>query len=200
MQTKDVQDNGQDNNAADEPKTNQSSSTEDVQGLKERLEKLEGLYTAAVEDSKRHQSKYRKLRDEREAEEAARLEGQQKYKELADNYKAKADEQAKALLKRTLDLEVAKYATDANDVDLVIKALPVDLVEVDQDTMSVSGVKDAIDKLRQDKAFLFKSKDAPGMVNSRPRTNKPQEKSLSDLSIEEKLGLLSKGFGESLKR
>jgi hypothetical protein len=58
------------------------------------------------------------------------------------------------------------------------------MISVDENTMQVSGAKEAVEYLIKEKSYLFKSNDTPRMVNNRPAigdVNKPAEVSQDDL-------------------
>ena len=101
-------------------------------------------------------------------------------------------------LKKTLDFEVARYATDANDPLDIINSLPSDLIKIDEETLTVEGVADAVNTLRESKPYLFKRGTTPETVNAKPGfvANAP-ERTLSDFNMDEKINALKDVLAES---
>lgn len=65
------------------------------------------------------------------------------------------------VIKSTLKAEVAKYAKDAHDVDMLLKVTDYkDLLKVNDD-LSVDGVADFVTKARESHAYLFGKKAMP---------------------------------------
>jgi hypothetical protein len=177
-------------NKVEEPKS-EPVTQEELQALQEKINQLEASKERILVESKDHASRYKKLRGEVENKEKARLEEQENWKELLELEKNNSFEQAERLknlqrtsLKQALNFEVARYAGSAHDINDVIAALPVDMISVDENTMQVSGAKEAVEFLVKEKSYLFKSNDTPRMVNNRPAigdVNKPAEVSQDDL-------------------
>ena len=149
-------------------------------------------------ESKSHAEKWRGYRDAASDEESRKLEDEKNWKALMEKERGEKrllSEQMETLrrktLKKTLDFEVARYASDANDVTDIINSLPSELVRIDEDTLTIEGVSDAVNSLREAKPYLFKKAQAPETLNAKPGfvANAP-EKSLDELKINDKINLL----------
>ena len=81
---------------------------------------------------------------------------------------AETKDTKKVALKSSLSLEIAKNAPDAHDVGDIISSLKKESIELDIDTLSVSGVKTAIDELRESKPYLFKKTTSVTMEDKKP--------------------------------
>ena len=163
----------------------------DVQALLKRVEQLEASKERILEESKQYKNKYRELRNNVETEQKQKLEESENWKELLDIEKNRAhtlnEELAstkKRVLKKELNFQVARYASDAFDVDDVINSLPKDMIEIDQESLSVKGVDTAVSFLKEKKPYLFNTGKKPGMASSRPVSDNGK-KDLSQLSKQE---------------
>ena len=104
----------------------------------------------------------------------------------------------KATLKKELHYQVAKHATDAFDVDDVIKSLPKDMLEVDEETLAVKGVDQAVSFVKEKKPYLFDRQVKHGMANARPDGAPPKEKSLEEKIMENPNAALTDALAEFL--
>ena len=150
-------------------------SVEQFNQLREQLEKFQSTNERLLQESKEYKSKYSSLRTEVESKQQAELVEKENWKELLEiekNNRFEIEEQAKALrktaLKKELNYSVARHASDAYDVEDVINALPTDVVSIDEENLKVVGVEDAVNKLKETKPHLFRPKDVPAMMNSKP--------------------------------
>lgn len=169
----------------------------DVAELMARLEKLESTNHRLLEESKTYKTKYQSVQKEKEETERERLEKEGKFQELLDlekNTAAKLKSEMldlkKQSLRNTLKFEVAKHATDAYSVDDVIKCLPMDMIQMDEDELTFTGVQDAIAKLKEDKFYLFKNEKQTGMVSGRPEAVKPTQKTPEEMTSAERMNVL----------
>lgn len=176
---------------------NESMNVEDV--LK-RVEMLERTNQRLLEESKGYADKYRGLRDGVEKEKKQKLEQEENWKELLDIEKNKNHElnevlmsTRKQVLQERLHTEVAKHARDAHNIDLVIKALPRDMVSIDEETLEIKGVSDAINLLKEKEFYLFDQKKNSGQPNSRPSAVNGKV-AYSELSQQEKDELFRKAL------
>jgi len=165
----------------------------DVNELVAKLEKLESTNARLLEESKTYKNRYESTQKEKEESERARLEEEGKIQELLDlekstslQLKDQLQTLKKETLRKSLNFEAAKYAGDAYDVDDIIKSLPTDVIKMDEDALTFEGVQDAVTKLRETKPYLFKSEINTGMVDGRPTSGVPQEKTYAEMSEQEK--------------
>lgn len=184
--------------------TEQATETEvTVETLQEQLkviveqnEQLRNTNDRLLAESKENKIKARTYRDEIETQEKKKLEENENWKELLDREKNEKHDLLnqvqhikKQTLAKSLSLEIAKYAGDAYDMNDIISALPEDKIETDEDRLEFTGVSEAVATLRESKPYLFKTKEIPGTVGSRPE-NKPQSKTIDQMTTEEKLKAL----------
>lgn len=149
-----------------------------VEALMERLEKVEQTNQRLLNESKTYKEKYQGLRSEVETKEKQKLEESENWKELLEmekNKKFELEQSYKDLRKKTLrekiNFEVARHAKDAHDAGDVISAIfndAKDLVHIDEENLSVSGIKEAVEFVKQRKPYYFDSKKSVGMPSSRP--------------------------------
>ncbi len=175
-------------------------------GLAERLAQLEATNKRLLEESKAYKEKYQKTRDEVAAKEKEALEKTgskdellERYKNEAFEYQQKMDKLKRKALEKELKFEVAKHATDAYKLEAVVKNLPTSLIQLDEETLSVSGVKEAIDHLRKEDSYLFKPATQPSVVTSRPSAMPLGQKPLAELSAKEKDARLKEALSQIIK-
>ena len=147
----------------------------DMDQVMERLSQLESSYNRVLDESKNWKSKYRTLRDQVEQDQTKKLEESENWKELLEIEKNKAHEMSQQLthfkketLKQKIHFEAAKYAPDAFDIDDVINNLPRDMVSIDEESLTVKGVGEAIGLIKEKKPWLFNTKKSHGMATERP--------------------------------
>ena len=176
---------------------NNSGNTED---LLKRVEMLERTNTRLLEESKGYADKYRSLRDGVEKEKKQKLEQEENWKELLDIEKNKTHDLAQSLettrkqvLMEKLHYEVAKHAKDAHNVDLVIKAIPRDMISINEEDLSIKGVDDAISFLKEKESYLFDHKKSTGQPSLRPSANSGKL-SYGEMTKEEKNDLFRKAL------
>jgi hypothetical protein len=164
---------------------------EEFNALKERVNQLSSTNARLLSESVGYKKKYTNLRDDREKQESQKLEEQENWKALLDKEKESREtleksyqELRKETLKKSLGLEVAKYARDAHDIKDIISNLDQESVTIDQENLTFDGLEKAVEDLRKKKGYLFSSK-ASKMINERPGFNKPKEKSINDMGINE---------------
>ena len=174
--------------------------------ISEQLNQLKATNARLLEESKSWKEKFQKTRDEMTSKERAELEKSGSKDELLERYKNEAFENAqkaeklkKKALEKELKFEVAKYATDAHKIDAVIKNLPVAMIQLDEETLSVSGVKEAVDHLRKEDSYLFKALAHPTTVNVRPNAMTVGPKPLSQLTAKEKDAKLKEALAQIIK-
>lgn len=169
----------------------------DVEGLIARLEKLEGSNSRLLEESKTWKSKYRNLATDVEAKEKAVLEKNENWQDLLEIEKNKRSEMEvklkdtkKSVLQKELGFKVASYAKDAHDVNDIISSLPKDLLTIDEESLVVTGVSEAVNHVRESKPWLFMKESKSGMASARPN-GQPEKKTYENSSVEEKDALFA---------
>lgn len=186
-----------------------SAENNATESVEERLAKMESYVktleksnSRLLKESKEHKDKHQSVLSEMEkkvSDEAVKKGDDKKLVELLQG-KLKVQEEklnrlASKNIEKTLKFELTKHASDAQDIELLKKALPMDMIsgsEADDD-YEITGVKEAIDKLRTDMPYLFKAKNVPAMASGKPN---PQTaggaKPLTDLPASELAALLMK--------
>ncbi|MDH3324131.1 MAG: hypothetical protein OEL89_00670 [Candidatus Peregrinibacteria bacterium] len=180
----------------------------------EMLTQLKSTNERLLDEQKKNVEKYRRVRDEnqelvqfkqeKEVLTKKQLESEENWKELLrieqeekerlakekGDYSSKAEKMAKMMIDKDLKMQVASYAPDAYDADTLLFKVKQKQIELDEENLTFKGVKEAIDDLRKDQTFLFNVKKAETMVNSIPKTSEPKQRTLDELSRQERLGLV----------
>ena len=170
-------------------KTETVDLEEYVKKLEGRISEIEGSKKELLDDLFKARSKYKGLKEEMESkqEEMTQQHGsaeeqlamwQKKYNDAVSS----ANEQKKKVLTRDLQLEVAKHASDAQNIDDVIYNVGrmKDVVQLDDESMEWRGVQDAVSRLRDEKRYLFKDPTIPGQASNRPEGQKPKNISIDN--------------------
>ena len=180
------------NNDVNENEQNIEPKEIDVNALMERVERLENTNQRLLDESKSYKQKWQGLRTEVEKENVERLTEKENWKELLEiekNRSFEMQEQLKSYKKQSLQqkiqFEVAKHANNAFDVNDVIKSLPKEMISIDEDTLEINGVKDAVEYVKANKPYFFNSKKSTGMVSNKPQVDSGK-KTYDDLSKQEK--------------
>lgn len=158
------------------------------------IDQLSSSKERILAESKDYKSKYSELRTTVEAAEKAKLEESENWKELLErekNEKFELQEKWKNLRQQTvkanLQFKAAQLAADAWNIDDVINSMPSDAIEIGED-LSVAGIENAINAVREAKPYLFKQEQAASMVSSNPG-GKPKAPDWKSLSVDEKAAL-----------
>lgn len=164
----------------------------DMDKVMARLEQMEKTNERLLEESKAWKQKYKGLNSEVEQKQRADLEKTENWKDLLEiekNQKMELKNQLvdtrKAVLQKELNFKVAKVAGDAYNVDDVISSLPRDVLAIDEENLSVSGVSEAVNYVRENKPYLFQKDNKSGMSSARPK-GESGKKTYEDLSETEK--------------
>jgi predicted nuclease with TOPRIM domain len=162
---------------------------EQFQQLQEQVNALKSKNERLMDENIQIKGKYKKARAERDEDELNQLKEGGKLPEYVDrlNNRIKALEGENKSLKTTslsnqLRVEVTKYAGDAYDVEDVVRSLPKDVMRMDEESLSFSGVQDAVSMVRELKPHLFNTRPVTGMASGRPEKEVPREKTWEDLS------------------
>jgi thiamine kinase-like enzyme len=189
-----------------EVKEQQTETKEvDVNALMARLEQLESTNQRILNESKEYKTKYRSLRENVEQKEQEQLEKSENWKELLDIEKNKSNQYAQEakqlksqMLKKHIDFEVARLAPNAFDIGDVINNLPKEMLSINEETMEVKGIEEAVNLIKEKKSYLFNVKQGTGMAQQRPVADNG-EVSFKDLDKQQQDRLfreaLAKQFG-----
>lgn len=177
---------------------------EQVSALMDRVEQLEQSKERILEESKQYKSKYQTLKNEVSDKEREQLEESGNFKALLEKEKNRAREleiQAQDLKKRTLrsnlKSEVAKYATNPIYLDDVLNNLPTDLLEMDEENLTVKNVAEAVEAVKAKKPDFFKTTAQTGMAGGRPVVDVPKETTFEDKLKDNPRGLLKEVLKQS---
>lgn len=147
----------------------------DVNALMARMEKMEQTNARLLEESKSHKNKYQGLRNEVEEKEKAALTENENWKELLEieknkrsEYESRLKDTKKTVLQKELNFRVASLAKDAYDVGDIISALPKDMISIDEENLSINGVEEALNFVREKKPYFFNTETKSGMASGRP--------------------------------
>jgi len=147
----------------------------DMDAIMARMQKLEDTNSRLLEESKTNKSKYQGLKSDVEDKEKAQLTENEQWKELLEieknnrsNVELQLKDTKKSVLQKELNFKVASLAKDAHDVNDIISALPKDLISIDEDSLSINGVDEAVNQVRESKPWLFVTETKSGMASARP--------------------------------
>ena len=180
----------------------------DVDELTAKVERLEKSYNRVLDESKSWKAKYQGVRSEVEEQQTQQMHESNDFKGLYEKTLEKANHleemiksEKKSALENTLKYEVAKTARDAEDTDLLLAAIKLkkkDLLGFDSENGVWKGVGEAVEELRVSNPGLF-VKEKPGMVNGRPQSAVPKDKTVDELIDEDANSVLNVALKELLK-
>jgi len=188
-----------DNN--DEIKEQASKKEFDYEAMIQRMEKMEATNNRLLEESKTWKSKYQGLNHDVEAKQKADLEKTENWKDLLEieknkrsEYEAQLRKTKKSVLQKELGFKVASVAKDAHDVNDIIGSLPKDLIAIDEESLTVTGVSEAVNFVRESKPWLFQKENRSGMASGRPEIGATGKKTYDEFSNEEKDAVFAKAL------
>lgn len=162
-------------NAEGEKVESKANPELELEAIMARMQKLEDTNMRLLEESKSNKGKYQGLKTEVEEKEKSQLTENEQWKELLDieknkssQYETQLKDTRKSVLQKELNFKVASLAKDAHDVNDIIGALPKDLISIDDDALTINGVDEAVNKVRENKPWLFVTETKAGMPSSRP--------------------------------
>lgn len=165
-----------------------------------RMEKMEASNSRLLEESKTWKTKYRDLNNDVESKQKADLEKTENWKDLLEieknkrsEYEMQLKETRKSVLQKELNFKVASVAGDAHDVNDIISSLPRDLISIDDESLSVDGVNEAVNYVRENKPWLFHKETKSGMTSSRPEGSTGKQ-NYDDLDSSAKDALFAKAL------
>ncbi len=161
-------------------------------------------WRSASEEAKQYRKALAEERRKREDMETQKLQEEGKHQELADKYRRERDEAldratraTDSYARKTVGAQVRAVAAEMGciDTEALVQLVDLDQVPVDDDfNVDSVSVKNMLEKERQKRSYLF-GKTAPKIHDVVPDPNpdtKPNEKSLDQLSMKEKIALLGK--------
>jgi len=191
----------------------------------ERLKELEEAAEAAKQlaaTKKRLEDENSKIKSRaQEAEgklseaEKRQLEAEGKTQELLEKERSekqellgKLNKTSENVLREKLRTAVLKHATDAHDVDMVLKVSDhQDLLKLDKEALTVDGVKDYVGKVRESHSYLFSKKSMDPGDNTPPGSGTKEEfktenekyaEALKGATTKQELAKIRKQFGKPI--
>ena len=136
-------------------KANEQRAT-DLEASKKRLEDENAKIKTRAQDAEGKLSDAEKAKLEAKGDTQALLDKERAEKvELQDKIKSSN----KTALREKLRTEVSKHAKDAHDIDMIIKVTEhKDLLKLDEEALTVEGVKEYVEKVRETHGFMFSKK------------------------------------------
>lgn len=133
----------------------------------ERAKALENSKARLEEESKKYKERAKNAEEKITQSEKEKLQAQGKLEELLaqerkekENLRNDLMNTRSAALTEKLKAEVAKYGKDAHDVDMLLKVTDhKDLLSIDEESLTVDGVKDFVEKTRETHSYLFKKSE-----------------------------------------
>jgi FtsZ-binding cell division protein ZapB len=174
--------------------------TVDVSELAKKVEQLEASNARLLDQSKTWKDRYQSLQGTVEKENEAKLTESENWKELVEiekNKRFELESKVKDLTTRSmqkdLQFKVASLAKDAYNVDDVITSISQrkDLLSIDQETGTISGVEEAYNMVRSEKPYLFNTAKVSGMDTGRPNEMTPKEKTIDEQISEDPNAILA---------
>ena len=144
-------------------------STEALAATKARLEDENSKIKKRAQEaeSKLSEAEQKKLEDEGETSKLLLLE-----RDRAAKLEEKLQGNTKMVLNEKLRTEVSKFAKDAHDVDMLLRVKEhKDLLKLNEDELSISGVEEFVTKVRETHNFLFSGKQLPDYDNKKGGDN-----------------------------
>jgi len=150
-----------------------------VQELKAQLELEKSRSQRLLDESKSYKLRASKAEttlsdmDKQQLEADGKLQ-ERLSKEIQENESLKGllNSRTEMVLSKELKAEAARFAKDAHDVDTLLKASPHrDLLQIDEDKLSVAGVEEFVKKTRETHPYLFSKSSLPDTENKKPVTN-----------------------------
>ncbi len=169
------QENDQENEQENKPEVTMEQVLERMAALEESNVQLKEVNASLYSESKARKQKLKDYKTTVESERETQLEDDKNWKDLLQIEKAKRLENEselkntrKTVLQKELNFKVASMAKDAHDVSDIIASLPKDLISIDEDNLSIAGVSEAVNHVRESKPWLFVKEAKSGMSSARP--------------------------------
>lgn len=172
-------------------------SPEELDALVAKVSQLTATNQRLLEESKTYKGKYRETKDSVDNAEREMLEKEGKLSELLELERNKAHELKGELetfkrqsMKSSLQVEVSKYAKDAHSLDDIFSTLPKEVINYNEASLQFEGVKDAVERLRQDKPYLFAANVVPSMATGKAQVTIEKPKTVDELIKEDPFAAL----------
>lgn len=150
-------------------------TNDEHQKVLDQLAQMKSTNSRLLGENKEKSESIRVIKDGIDSSAKKKLEDEGKTQELLElerNNVFKLNEQikdrSKRELQKDLEIEVARYASDAHDLKDVVAALDLKSLSIDPENGEVGEVKEAVAKVREEKSYMFKLKETPNTINTRP--------------------------------
>lgn len=128
----------------------------DLEASKKRLEDENSKIKSRAKEAEVKLSDVEKAKLEAEGNTQALLEKERAEKVSLQDRLKKSNE---TTMREKLRTEVSKYAKDAHDIDMILKVTDhKDVLKINSEELSVDGVKDYVEKVRETHGYLFSKK------------------------------------------
>lgn len=166
---------------------------EQLRSTKERLLAESNKYKtrkSEVEELREKLNSYEKRELEKKGDWEKRL---QMEREERQKLEGMLETQKNKILKSNVFNAVANMAKDAHDVnDLLAQREFANMIEVDEETLEPvkESVQSFVNALKENKKYLFKGHKIATMADTKPSIEKPQERSVKNMNMDERKTLL----------
>lgn len=154
---------------------------------------LEASKKRLEDESKKYKTRAQEAESKLSEAEKAKLSAEGRTQELLDKERAdrldleeKYKTRGRTALREKLRTEALKVASDVHDVDMLLKVADhKDLLKLDEENLTVEGVKDYVEKCRETHSYLFSKKRLDNGDNRPPAGNQEEFKSEDDKYLSE---------------
>jgi vacuolar-type H+-ATPase subunit I/STV1 len=186
-----------------------SSNVGEPQGgsedLQAEIQKLRDTNQRLLKDSKEYKSKAKFASEKLSEFEQSQLEKEGNFEKLLERSRSENNDlisEVKNLREKTIDKElrarVAELAPDAHSIDMVLAVKDHrDLLKVDQESLSVSGVDDYLEAIRENNSYLFKGKKPEATEHRRGNFDEGKLLDSSKMTREERKSAFSNQIKEN---
>ena len=166
MSSEKIEPNGSEPTANAATAPNAEATAVDVKALEVSAE----THARVLEESKRNKIKAQELKTKLEEIEKQTLLEKEEFKKLYETSEAKFQGLYKSLVKEKVKSTVSEIALKAGcvNVDDLLKLGNAELLQIDDETMMVSGVDSFVEEAKKTKPYLFKSAQTPAINAATP--------------------------------
>ena len=178
----------------------EKSKAKALEASKQRLEEESKTFKTRAQEAEAKISEAEKAKLEESGELEKLL---QKEREEKAALSRTLESRTKSVLSEKLRAEVARHATDAHDVDMILKVGEhKDLLSINEEDLSVTGAEEFVSKARETHTYLFKKKKIDGHDDEDPEPSKKaiEEKYYAELDActnRNQLDAVKKKYGRS---
>ena len=173
-----------------------------------QIEQLKSTNERLLQESNKYKTRKDELntyKEQLEAYKQKELEQKGNYQEMLELERTKRMELQQALeakdkhlMKSNIFNAVSNYAKDAHDVnDLLAQREYSQMIEIDETTLepNMESIHKFVDSLKENKKYLFKGNKVASMADTKPSVERPNEKSIAQMTNAEKQEYLKAQLG-----